>query len=131
MSNKDRGTKDDKGKPDLSLNPKAATWGMARALTYGANKYGRYNFKKGIEYTRLSAACMRHLTAFLEGEDIDSESGNHHVHHALASLAMLADMIENRPEMDDRYKKHDDTHRKHIEIQLELERELRKRDNGY
>ena len=98
------GVKNDSAKPDLSLLPKAATWGMANALTYGATKYGRDNYKGGIEYSRLVAACMRHLTAFMEGEDIDKESGNPHLDHALASLGMLAYMVEQRPDLDNRYK---------------------------
>ena len=99
-----KGTKNDQGKPRLSLNPKEAVWGMANAFTHGANKYGDHNFKEGIEYTRLADACMRHLTAFIDGEDLDNESGNCHIDHALASLGMLKYMMENKPEMDDRYK---------------------------
>lgn len=100
-----RGVKNDSGKPSISLVPKEALWGMAKALTYGANKYGKYNFRGGIEYTRLADACYRHLSAFIDGEDIDEESGNSHLDHAMASLAMLSVMVLNNPEMDDRYKK--------------------------
>lgn len=99
------GTKHDGNKPDLSLVPKEALWGLANALTYGAKKYGRHNYRAGIQYSRLAAACMRHLTAYMDGADIDIESGNSHLDHALASLAMLAVMAQNNPEMDDRYKK--------------------------
>lgn len=99
------GKKNDSDKPNLALVPKEAYWGMANALTYGAKKYGSDNFKGGIAYRRLAAACLRHLTAFLDGEDIDVESGNPHLDHALASLGMLKYMVENRPDMDDRYKK--------------------------
>lgn len=98
------GTKHDSGKPSISLVPKEALWGMAQALTYGAKKYGRHNYRQGIEYSRLADACLRHLTAYMENEDIDEESGNLHLYHALASLAMLTFMHYNRPEMDDRYK---------------------------
>lgn len=99
------GKKNDQGKPDHSLNPKSALDEMAKAFGYGANKYGRYNYKKGIAYSRLTGAASRHLTAFNEGEDIDAESGNHHLGHALASIAMLLEMIKEHPELDDRYKK--------------------------
>jgi len=98
------GTKNDNGKPSVTLIPHEAIMGMAKALSYGANKYGRHNFRAGIEYSRLADACMRHLLAYMDGEDIDIESGNNHVFHALASLAMLAYMDANRPDMDDRYK---------------------------
>jgi len=98
-----RGTKYDAGKPSISLIPKEALWGMAQALTYGANKYGRHNFRDGIQYSRLADACYRHLSAYMDGETIDEESGNNHLYHALASLAMLTYMDANKKEMDDRY----------------------------
>jgi hypothetical protein len=98
------GTKNDQGKPRISLIPKEALWGMAQALTHGAEKYGTYNFKLGISYTRLADAASRHLSAFIDGEDIDADSGNNHLFHALASLAMLTYMHAKRPDMDDRFK---------------------------
>jgi len=57
-----------------------------------------------MEYTRLADAAYRHLSQFMDGEDIDQESGNNHLFHALASIAMLVDMTENNPDMDDRHK---------------------------
>ena len=96
------GTKHDDGKPDLSLIPRAAMNGIARALMFGANKYGRYNYCKGFANTRLAAACLRHVMAYLDGEDIDPESGLSHLDHALATLSMmvhceeLGTLVENR-----------------------------------
>lgn len=100
-----KGTKNDTGKPSLTLIPKEAFWGMAQAFTYGAGKYGRHNYREGIDYSRLADACMRHLSAYMDGETVDEESGNNHLFHALASLAMLTYMDANKPEHDDRYKK--------------------------
>lgn len=94
----------DQGKPSISLIPKSALWGMAQAFTYGANKYGKWNYKEGMEYTRLADAAYRHLSQFMDGEDIDQESGNNHLYHALASIAMLVDAYENNKDMDDRFK---------------------------
>jgi len=99
------GTKHDSGKPRISLVPPEAILEMATALTYGASKYGTDNFKAGLSYRRLLDATMRHLLSFSAGEDIDAESGNSHVSHALASLAMLVYTIKNNPGFDDRYKK--------------------------
>lgn len=104
MSVERKGTKNDSNKPNIALIPKDALWGMASALSFGAKKYGKHNFRKGIEYLSLAAACQRHLTAWCDGEDTDSESGLSHLDHALASLAMLKFMEINRKEMDDRYK---------------------------
>ncbi len=83
------GIKHDRSKIDLSLNPLAALNEMAKAFMHGEKKYGRNNYKKGMESHRYIAACLRHVTAWQNGESLDPESGNHHLGHALASLAML------------------------------------------
>ena len=64
---------------------------MTLAMEYGANKpeYGRNNWKKGMEWSRLVDAGLRHGLAILEGEEIDQDSGNPHVAHMLASIHML------------------------------------------
>lgn len=97
------GKKFDGDKPDLSLIPTDALWGTAAALTYGAKKYDRHNFRNGIAYSRLVAATMRHLSAWNEGEELDPESGLSHLDHAMASLAMLKYMTTNKTDMDDRF----------------------------
>lgn len=96
------GIKYDHDKPDLSLLPKPALDGAARAFMYGAQKYGRDNYRGGMEWMRLTAASMRHITAFNEGENLDIESGLSHVHHALACLSMLALYIETGVGKDNR-----------------------------
>lgn len=83
------GTKHDAGKPDLSLIPRPAAEALARALMFGAQKYGRYNYTQGFEASRLVAACLRHLLAWQDGEDCDTESGLSHLDHSIACLAML------------------------------------------
>jgi len=98
------GLKFDGNKPKISLIPTEAITEMAIAFTYGANKYAADNFKNGVAYRRLLDAALRHILAISNNEDEDSESGNTHIGHALASLAMLAYMMKNRPEFDDRYK---------------------------
>lgn len=94
----------DLGKPqlDLLLNPGAVAIG--KALTYGATKYGRYNYLSGdgLEYSRLAAAATRHLTAWLMGEGNDPESGLSHLAHAGASVLMLADLEARGHGVDDR-----------------------------
>ena len=56
----------------------------------------------GLESTALYDATMRHLLAWMSGEDLDPESGLNHLFHAGASLNMLIWMLANKPEMDDR-----------------------------
>ena len=99
-----KGSKHDAGKAPLHMIPEEALIGMAEAFAFGANKYGKFNYKKGLEITRLTDSLRRHALAFLQGEDLDPESGLHHTKHILANAAMLEYTRLHRPEMDDRYK---------------------------
>lgn len=102
------GIKLDKDKPDLTLNPKRSLELMARAFMYGAAKYQRLNYRKGLDPVRCLSAALRHITEYTDWLDcqrasisttsteLDSESGVSHLGHALASIAMA---IENLPNM--------------------------------
>lgn len=96
--------KNDKGKPPISLIPKEALWGCAQAFEFGREKYGQWNYKDGIAYTRLADAAFRHLSQFIDGQDLDDESKLNHLFHCMASVAMLIDCHKTHPEKDDRYK---------------------------
>lgn len=95
----------DQGKPELSLVPVDAIYEMCAAFGHGQNKYGAFNYKGGLEVRRLIDAAFRHLLAFNAGEDLDPESGKSHLGHAMASVAMAIDVMKNKPELDNRYKK--------------------------
>jgi hypothetical protein len=85
--------KNDQEKPDVSLIPLAALEAEARAFMHGEKKYGRYNYTGGFDSHRLIAAAMRHLLAYQNGEDNDTESGYTHLGHARASIGMLIHTI--------------------------------------
>lgn len=104
-SNGTHGTKHDTGKPQLSLVPRVALEEEAAVMEFGAAKYGRYNYKKGFEYSRLIDAALRHIQAFNDGEDLDPESGKSHLAHARCCLGMLMDIINLGTAKDNRYKK--------------------------
>jgi hypothetical protein len=76
---------------------------MVRVLEYGCKKYADHNWKKGLPYTATSESLLRHLYAFLGGEDIDPESGLLHVGHILCNAMFLSYMSEYKKEFDDRY----------------------------
>lgn len=62
-------------KPDLSLNPAAGSIEQSRALGEGAHKYGPYNWRSQKVQARIYiAAAMRHLLAYLDGEDYSRDS---------------------------------------------------------
>lgn len=92
------GLKFDGGKLRLDLIPPNVIHGLGESLTYGANKYGDHNWERGIKYSRVFAALMRHLWAWWKGSDFDDESHLRHLHHALACLTFLVE-YENRPEV--------------------------------
>lgn len=84
--------KADDGKVDWTLVPFEALEGMARVLEFGAKKYSRNNWKTGggFKWTRVLASCLRHLFAFMRGEDNDPESGLSHIAHAQCNLLFIA-----------------------------------------
>lgn len=101
--NPSSGTKHDSGKADLSLLPPAGLYGAAHVFAFGAKKYGRYNFMGGFEYSRLISAAMRHITAWMWGQDNDEESGLSHLDHAICCLLMLRQIMESKTGTDNRY----------------------------
>lgn len=97
------GVKFDSGKPDMTDIPLEAMWQMGAAFTYGQKKYGKNNYRGGMQVSRQLAAAIRHIYQHLSGETIDPESGLSHLGHALASIAMACYTLKNHPKMDDRY----------------------------
>lgn len=99
-----KGIKYDENKPDYSLIPKVALDLCARTLMYGAEKYGRYNWRGGMNWCRLSAAAQRHIKAWEEGEDSDPETNISHLAHAINNLMFLLEYANKNLGTDNRYK---------------------------
>ncbi len=74
--------KHDGGKPQLTFLHPAALAEIARVMEFGAKKYARNNWLKGMGWLRLADAALRHLMAWSWGEDKDPESGLSHLAHA-------------------------------------------------
>lgn len=83
------GTKDDGGKPRMSLLPGNVLVSVALVFTYGAKKYNDFNWRRGMKWRRMYDAAERHMTAWLEGQDNDDESELPHLAHAICCLMML------------------------------------------
>ena len=94
----------DEGKPPLDLLDRYALEQIGYALQYGAYKYSRHNWRKGITQSRLIAAALRHILAHNDGKDIDDESGCLHLAHAGCCIMFAINMLETRPDLDDRHK---------------------------
>lgn len=69
------GAKFDANKPDHSLLPPDALVDIIRVYEQGVKKYGRDNWRKGLLYSRIFSAIMRHLWAWWKGSDINEEDG--------------------------------------------------------
>lgn len=82
-------TKHDQEKNRLELIPVSGIYGIGRAMTFGAKKYSENNWANGFDYTRLCGSAMRHLVAWMSGEDKDPESGLSHLDHLGACVVML------------------------------------------
>jgi hypothetical protein len=74
-------------------------------MTFGAKKYGDQNWRGGLAWTRVLGAAMRHLLAFLGGEDKDPETGISHLAHLGACAMMMLEYEVTHKELDNRYKK--------------------------
>lgn len=98
----DKGVKFDSGKAKLSMIPRPSLEAIAEVFQYGANKYGKNNYRKGMQYSRLIDAAMRHLVAFADREDVDSESGLSHLAHCATNLCMLIEYTKKGLGEDDR-----------------------------
>lgn len=95
-------------KVDLSLLPTGGVILAADCMADGAKKYGPFNWRevgKPVQYMTYLSAAMRHLVAYIDGEDNAKDSGKHHVAHAIAGLMVLLDAqccnnaIDNRPNL--------------------------------
>lgn len=97
------GVKFDQGKLRYDLIPHDALRQLVEIYTHGAKKYDDNNWRKGMKWGRIYGATQRHLTAFWEGEDIDPDSGLHHLAHAAWGCFALLNFIEEHKEFDDRW----------------------------
>ena len=98
----DEGKKFDTSKPPLDMLPVNALIEESLVLRFGADKYGRDNWRNGMAWTRLIAAALRHIFAFLMGENRDPESGCHHLAHARCCLGFIIEYGFTHTDKDDR-----------------------------
>jgi hypothetical protein len=98
-----QGLKNDQDKIRTEYLQPEALLGTAKILTFGGKKYGEWNFLKGIKFSRVYAACLRHLLAWFMGQNKDPETGESHLDHASACIMFLQTYTKNR-----KYKKYDD-----------------------
>lgn len=107
LNGEDKGKKYDGGKPMLQLLSPIAMTEIAKVMTFGATKYGANNWREGIAWTRVVGAVLRHIFAWLGGQDLDPETGISHLAHASCGLMFLLEYETTQKNKDDRYKPND------------------------
>ena len=59
---------------------------LIKVLMFGARKYSPDNWKKGLDMKEILESTMRHLTALMDGEIMDPESGEMHTGHVMCNM---------------------------------------------
>lgn len=83
-------------KPKWSIIDFPSIEPLVKALEYGANKYSRDNWKKGLDEDEIIDSTLRHLIKLNQKEDIDEESGVMHEGHIMANMMFLVYQKLNR-----------------------------------
>ncbi len=96
----------DSGKLDWSLIPWDSVEEILKVLEFGKVKYAAWNWSSngGFKYTRIFNSLIRHLFAWVRGEDKDPESGLSHLAHAGCNILFLLYFVRHK----DKYTTNDD-----------------------
>ncbi len=88
------------GKPQLSylLDAPLAMEGLAKRFELGAKKYGRNNWKKGLNTLEIIDSLLRHLSAYQNGELTDEADGGYHVDAILWNALVLSEQFHQTKE---------------------------------
>jgi hypothetical protein len=99
-----RGMKYDDNKPRFDLLPFDLMGDEQKVWEYGAKKYAPNNWRKGMPMTQALNAAMRHLSAYMMGEDNDPESNISHLAHVITSIRIAQNTYRYYPDLDDRHR---------------------------
>lgn len=112
MSPKTEGRKDDSGKIRLELIPPELVFAVGTVLTFGAEKYGDRNWERGMSWSRVFGALMRHMWCWWGGKgpttrnfafgDLDDETELSHLWHAACCVTFLLTYEQRSTGVDDR-----------------------------
>jgi hypothetical protein len=81
---------DDPKKLQPSMIPPVFIEGVSQVLMFGARKYARGNWMRGMSFTDVLDAIKTHTLAIERGEDLDTDSGLPHIYHIGCGLAFLS-----------------------------------------
>jgi hypothetical protein len=92
----------DSAKLPLHLIPPEAIIGEAMILGFGATKYSERNWEKGMDWSRIFSAAMRHLWQWWIRAGADPETGLDHLFHARTCIGFLIAYSARNVGNDDR-----------------------------
>src|SRR4030042_5691389 len=105
MQTKETNPKDALGVKKVPMHaiPCGPLFELGLAMMEGGRKYGTNNYRAvGVRASVYYDAVMRHLAAWWEGEDLDPDSGVHHIIKAVACLIVARDSMLMENFEDDR-----------------------------
>jgi hypothetical protein len=75
---------------------------LAEHYGRGSLKYDDHNWRKGMNWSLLFDAMMRHAWSFWNGEDFDAETGSKHIIAVAWHALSLATYMDEHRDLDDR-----------------------------
>jgi len=91
------------GQNFLMRIPEQVLPGVAKVLAFGAAKYAERAWEKGIPFSRVYAAAMRHANTMARGELLDDETQLPHEWHFWCNVIFLVTFTaRGRTDLDDR-----------------------------
>lgn len=96
----------DKGKLRWRNFPMFLLRPLMEVSQFGEGKYETYNFLKGGSQNQYLDCMKRHLDKYESpfDDDLDPESGISHLAHVAWNALVAIYMLNNFPELDDRFK---------------------------
>lgn len=92
-----------RGKPTWHQIPMHLLAGVARVLMAGELKYRKFNWVHGMSWSVCFDCTMNHLFKWWYcREDVDDETLEHHIDHAICNLLFLKHYLTYYPDGDDR-----------------------------
>ena len=96
------GYKNDAEKLRYDLIPPEPLAKVAYVYTMGARKYTDHNWRKGMAWSRVIGAMMRHVETFRQGTSIDPKDGQYVLASVVWCALTLMEYEWTHPELDDR-----------------------------
>ena len=91
-----KGLRYNEGKRKWSLVHFKSLEPMIEVLEYGATKYAPKNWQKGLEKDEILESLQRHVAKLFDGEEIDQESGLHHIGHIMCNAMFYSYFLDKK-----------------------------------